>query len=613
MYFFDTFDFAFPKGSTQANIWIKHLDLWHTHYYMNDFVFVNNPDGTLGVYYDSDLFTGMTTNIQNFSSQVNEEYCTMLSKKFDESRNELISKYYDGYNQLPECYRLSPLWNDDTCASERFATYFQTYVYKNTPNCYWDENRGACATKQHPLETCLDDCGDDCTIDFNQLLTQPLSAVTTVEEFDYYLSSELIDVKSRKTLSGYPTLRALYDRYTNSTDYCTTTSSAFDYTQIDKFASLIDSYWVDIVEQVIPATTIWGSVKVYGNTIFDQQKFQYKKGSLFTCTETCPDLDDVNACLFKLIEKFYLKKSDSCHTNVCYQKGYGNIDFLDDLSQMPTSDQIRSWGATQCGCNYTNLASVTDAHTRATTVFEVTAADLRTNRDILKQQTVDYSSNLMNGYCDGDSNVITPDSSLVSYASYPNEFMYLGKPVMIKINSGAKASTMTGWTGTTDPIHGKTLKQIYSAYTDDFNYVRSVPDFASLPTIGNGGDIIRVHNGGYPNYEDYAWDPISNSWSILMYNFIENEILVARRQVRDAHIKAKRELLLAIRPFTWSNYHLLLHPIKLWVLQDAPILTGNDIITSATDITPCSYVKTADPCVLLPFCGPYKYIYNAQC
>ena len=81
-------------------------------------------------------------------------------------------------------------------------------------------------------------------------MTQPLSAVTTVEEFDYYLSSELIDVKSRKTLSGYPTLRALYDRYTNSTDYCTTTSSAFDYTQIDKFASLIDSYWVDIVEQV---------------------------------------------------------------------------------------------------------------------------------------------------------------------------------------------------------------------------------------------------------------------------------------------------------------------------------------------------------------------------
>lgn len=137
-------------------------------------------------------------------------------------------------------------------------------------------------------------CNSDSSVDYTSLMTQPLSDVKTVEEFGYYLNSELIDAKSRKTLSAYPTLRALYDRYTNSIDYCATTSSSFDYTKIDKFSSLIDSYWVDIVEQVIPATTIWGSVKVYGNTIFDQQKFQYRKGSLFTCTKNCPSLNDVN-------------------------------------------------------------------------------------------------------------------------------------------------------------------------------------------------------------------------------------------------------------------------------------------------------------------------------
>ena len=27
---------------------------------------------------------------------------------------------------------------------------------------------------------------------------------------------------------------------------------------------------------MVPATTIWGSVKVYSNTVFDQQKFKYK-------------------------------------------------------------------------------------------------------------------------------------------------------------------------------------------------------------------------------------------------------------------------------------------------------------------------------------------------
>lgn len=126
-------------------------------------------------------------------------------------------------------------------------------------------------------------CSGDSNVDFSSLMTQPLSAITTIEDFEYYLTSELIDVKSRKVLSGYPTLRALYDRYTNSSEYCTTTSSAFDYFNMDEFSHLIDSYWVDIVEQVVPATTIWGSVKIYGNTIFDQQKFAYKKSNLYTC------------------------------------------------------------------------------------------------------------------------------------------------------------------------------------------------------------------------------------------------------------------------------------------------------------------------------------------
>ena len=43
--------------------------------------------------------------------------------------------------------------------------------------------------------------------------------------------------------------------------------------------------WTDIIEQVVPATTIWGSVKIYSNTIFDQQKFKYKNGSLFICDD----------------------------------------------------------------------------------------------------------------------------------------------------------------------------------------------------------------------------------------------------------------------------------------------------------------------------------------
>lgn len=125
-------------------------------------------------------------------------------------------------------------------------------------------------------------CGDN-QIKFDNLLSQPLSGITVIEDFEYYISSELIDAKNRQTISSYPTLRALYERYMNSSAYCGTQSSGFDYFSMDKFANLVGDYWVDIIEQVIPSTTIWGSVKIYSNNIFDQQKFKYKTHSTLLC------------------------------------------------------------------------------------------------------------------------------------------------------------------------------------------------------------------------------------------------------------------------------------------------------------------------------------------
>jgi hypothetical protein len=45
-----------------------------------------------------------------------------------------------------------------------------------------------------------------------------------------------------------------------------------------KYIDLIDSYWIRLIQQFIPATTIWKGGEKYRNTVFDRQKFQYKKG-----------------------------------------------------------------------------------------------------------------------------------------------------------------------------------------------------------------------------------------------------------------------------------------------------------------------------------------------
>lgn len=147
--------------------------------------------------------------------------------------------------------------------------------------CYMNDN--TCILTGNCSETPAS-CGDDC-IDLTELITTPLSAITTIEKFNEIITSELIDVKSRKTLSAYPTLKLLYDRYINSSLYCNTNSSAFSYLSMDKFADLIGTYWVDLIEQVVPSTTIWDSTYVYRNTIFDTQKFEYKTHNTFFCSQ----------------------------------------------------------------------------------------------------------------------------------------------------------------------------------------------------------------------------------------------------------------------------------------------------------------------------------------
>ena len=130
----------------------------------------------------------------------------------------------------------------------------------------------------------FESCGD-LGVDVRSLMSTDISTLKSIKDFKDITSSELIDVKGWKTMSNYPTLRLLYERYMNSTSYCETTSSAFDYCEMIKFSELVGTYWVDLIEQVVPATTIWGSTYVYSNTLFDQQKFKYKKSTLFFCNQ----------------------------------------------------------------------------------------------------------------------------------------------------------------------------------------------------------------------------------------------------------------------------------------------------------------------------------------
>ncbi len=147
-------------------------------------------------------------------------------------------------------------------------------------------NAGNGVLSDCPPPCCLikQKCGDK-NVDFTGFMTTNITEVNAIETFENVIVSELTDAKNRKILSAYPTLRALYDRYINATQLGVPQSNEFTYEKMDNFSNLITTYWDDLIEQVIPATTLWGSVKVYTNTMFDQQKFKYRSYTSLFCSE----------------------------------------------------------------------------------------------------------------------------------------------------------------------------------------------------------------------------------------------------------------------------------------------------------------------------------------
>lgn len=106
-------------------------------------------------------------------------------------------------------------------------------------------------------------------------------SVSTIP-FSKYIENVLsgfIDAKNRKVIDdahggGYPTLTQLYKQY-----YEYTNCSALSYDSVQDYIQLFDGYWMDLIAQLIPATTIFaGTGEKWRNTVFHPQKFVYKRG-----------------------------------------------------------------------------------------------------------------------------------------------------------------------------------------------------------------------------------------------------------------------------------------------------------------------------------------------
>lgn len=273
------------------------------------------------------------------------------------------------------------------------------------------------------------------------------------------------------------------------------------------------------------------------------------------------------------------------------------VDFMDDPYTVPTSAELTSFASENCGCDYTDYSSIVQSYQNYLDWSDNFYNNIDPNMNEFKNQLNVYNVAKSYGFCDGHTGVITPDVSLITTTGYSSNFYVKGTPYKLKGYKPCKASQTESW-------YYNAIGSRLSANTDDVRYIVAVENVGDLPPTGQPGDLICV---GVPtSFVGYAWDPTIPGWSSSFYLSME-DLFSEWRAKRDFFSKAKNELILAMKPFTWSNNYLLLHPIKRYPLSGVEPFTGQDIIDSNGDVFPCPYPRDINQCDTNPFCGPNKH------
>jgi hypothetical protein len=101
-------------------------------------------------------------------------------------------------------------------------------------------------------------------------------------EFASTFTKNMINVRNRMHITdgktgGYPTLQSIFWKYIEAPYAVGIPTNKYTYDNLIKFVEGINPYWIKMVEQMIPATTLWmGGIK-FENSIFHKQKYVYKR------------------------------------------------------------------------------------------------------------------------------------------------------------------------------------------------------------------------------------------------------------------------------------------------------------------------------------------------
>ena len=91
----------------------------------------------------------------------------------------------------------------------------------------------------------------------------------------------LIDVKDRMTINdgktgGYPILQKIYLQYLEEYYGSCGDNNKYTYNKMLDYVNSLGTYWIKIIEKMVPATTLWTGGEKVENSVFHRDKFVYR-------------------------------------------------------------------------------------------------------------------------------------------------------------------------------------------------------------------------------------------------------------------------------------------------------------------------------------------------
>jgi hypothetical protein len=98
----------------------------------------------------------------------------------------------------------------------------------------------------------------------------------TGNTFQQYLDTAFNDIVTDSNVvkyrKNYIDLETIFNDYITNTGY-----TSYDFTKILNFIHTMSPYWVQVLDQFIPATTLWTGGNLITNNIFTRSKYKYQK------------------------------------------------------------------------------------------------------------------------------------------------------------------------------------------------------------------------------------------------------------------------------------------------------------------------------------------------